>query len=113
MLDHGKPDGSLLGRAADVVAARGIAVHRRIGPRGNVERADDVLGEHGVERVVQRHPERGLPPHVLEDAARRFGRGERRGHGSSVSACSQARFARSWSHMVSLKRRIRTSASKP
>ena len=83
VLHHAEPDGPLRGRAPHVLAAGGVAVHRGVGPGGDVEGADDVFGEDRVERVVERHAERRLPPHLLEDAARGLGRGERRGHGSS------------------------------
>jgi hypothetical protein len=82
LLDHTEPHRPLGRRAADVVAARRVAVHGRVGPGGDVDRAHDVLGEHAVERVVERDPQGGLAAHVVEDAARGLGGREQRAHPS-------------------------------
>src|SRR5439155_25123137 len=98
--------------AAHVLAAGGIAIHGGVGPGGDVDGAHDVFGEHTVERVVEGHPERRLAAHVVQDATRRLGGRERRGHGSSACACSSVSVARSWSHMVSWNRTTLHAASK-
>ena len=83
VLHHAEPHGPLRRRAANVVGAGGVAVHGGVGPGGDVERADDVLGEHAVERVVERDAEGGLAADLGQDAARGLRRGAA-GVGSAV-----------------------------
>ena len=69
MLDHREPHRPLGCRATDVFGARGVAIHRGVGPGGNVERADDIFGEYAAEGVVERDAEGGLAGNLGEDAA--------------------------------------------
>src|SRR5207248_1960723 len=63
--DGSRPD--ILAAVADVLA---------VVPARQVDRADDVLGEHQVERLFEWPALGGERRDVLEDGARRFGRGQ-------------------------------------
>jgi hypothetical protein len=53
LFDHAQRYWRCRSGAAHVGGPGGIAVHRGVEPGGNVEGADHVLGEDGVERVVE------------------------------------------------------------
>ena len=59
LLDDAERHRASLGRAPHVLTTDGVAVHRRVGPGGDVEPAHDVLSQDAVERVVEGYPEGG------------------------------------------------------
>ena len=111
LLHHPEPHRTLGAGAADVLAADRVAVHCRVGPGGDVDRAHDVLGQHTVEGIVQRHPERGLARDLGQNPPRRLGRRDGPAHSEIGMARSSATPASSWSHMVSWKRTTRQAGS--
>ena len=92
LLDDAEPHRPLRGRAAHIVGARGVSVHRRIGPGGKIEGAHQRLGEHRAERVVEGNAERWLPRDRGQDAEGGLPRGEG-AHGPTTRAPSHPRLA--------------------
>ena len=74
--DHVEGDGAVGGGGADVRCPGGVAVHRRIVPARQIDRADHVLGEHEVEHFFEGPALGGERRDVLEDGPRRFGRSQ-------------------------------------
>ena len=109
LLDDGQGPGAGGAGPSKVVTAHRISIHRGIGVGWNIDRAGDGLGEDGSCRIVERHPEGGLPTDVGEDPTGRFG-GREWAYGSTTRPCSQASMEITGSHIVSWNRTTRHGA---
>ena len=109
LLDDAEAHRPVRGGAPHVVAARGVAVHGRVGPGGKVEGADHGFRQDGPEGVVEWNTQGRLPGDGGQDTEGGLARGER-AHGPMIRAPSHPMLARNWSHIVSRKRRTRQSA---
>ena len=76
--------------AVGIGRADGVAVHRRVVERRDIEWRDDVLGEHLAERREQREAHRGKPLEERENAlARLFDAGSCRVQSRARGKCTE------------------------
>jgi hypothetical protein len=85
VLDYTESHRAGFGSTPHIFPSGGIAIHRRIGPGGDVEPTHHVFRQDAVERVVERYPKRGLAPHIYQDSTGGISGAEGRVHWSRTS----------------------------